>query len=64
MSFTVDNCQLEVDTDRGVIYVHSDKGMTLLRICGVKPDAPLPDETVMLDVTLKWQNLKNYTFSW
>ena len=29
------NCQLEIDRLRGVIYVHSPEGETLLRVCGV-----------------------------
>ncbi len=31
----VDNCQLEVDVDRGVLYVHSSDGMTLVRVCQI-----------------------------
>lgn len=31
----VDGCQLEVDEERGVIYVHSPEGKTLLRVCQV-----------------------------
>lgn len=37
MTVKIDNCQLEVDQARGVIYVHSPLGRTLLRICNV-PD--------------------------
>jgi len=29
------NGQLEVDSDRGVIYFHANSGKTLLRICGL-----------------------------
>lgn len=28
-----DNCQLELDQDRGVLYVHSAEGITLVRVC-------------------------------
>ena len=31
----VDNCQLEVDFERGVLYVHSDMGVTLVRVCQI-----------------------------
>jgi hypothetical protein len=32
---TIDNCQIEWDKDRGVLYVHSIHGHTLIRICGL-----------------------------
>lgn len=57
------DCQLEIDGTRGVIYVHY-KGGTLLRICGVKKNPPAPKEGELLDITLKHQNLKPYTFNW
>ncbi len=31
----VDNCKLEIDTMRGVVYVHGPEGRTLLRICQI-----------------------------
>lgn len=31
----VDNCQLEIDMDRGVLYVHSSDGQTLVRVCQI-----------------------------
>ena len=31
----IDNCQLEIDVDRGVLYVHSSDGMTLVRVCQI-----------------------------
>jgi len=31
----IDNCQLEIDTDRGVLYVHSSEGVTLVRVCQI-----------------------------
>jgi len=33
----VNNCQLEVDRVRGVVYVHGPNGRTLLRICRIPP---------------------------
>ena len=64
MIVTIDNCQLEIDTDRGVIYVHHPEGFTAVRICGVKPNIPNPSMEKMLDITLKNQSLKPYTFNW
>lgn len=31
----INNCQLEVDEERGVAYVHDSKGRTLLRVCQI-----------------------------
>lgn len=31
----IDNCQLEIDVDRGVLYVHSSDGVTLVRVCQI-----------------------------
>ena len=31
----IDNCQLEIDENRGVLYVHSPDGITLVRICQI-----------------------------
>lgn len=64
MSFVVENCQLEVDTDRGVIYVHSPEGYTALRVCGVKSGMPKPSPLRMADITLKFQSVADFTFSW
>ena len=48
MTHTTDGCQLEVDRERGVVYVHGPKGQTLVRISGV----PMRSfEGSMLDVT-------------
>lgn len=33
--------QLEIDTERGVIYFHAAQGFTMLRICRLP--APIPD---------------------
>ncbi len=33
----IDNCQLEIDVDRGVLYVHSSAGITLVKVSGI-PD--------------------------
>ena len=35
MIIKIDNCQLEIDKNRGVVYVHSPKGMTLVRVCKI-----------------------------
>ena len=35
MTIKIDNCQLEVDVDRGVLYVHSSDSHTLLRVCQI-----------------------------
>mgnify|MGYP001563698222 CR=1 FL=1 len=35
MSYKIDNCQLEVDAERGVVYVHGPDGVTLLRVCKI-----------------------------
>lgn len=53
------NCQLEYDESRGVLYVHSPHGQTVLRVCGV----PKSSEPFM-DITLKFQELAPHTFSW
>lgn len=42
MATTIHEAQLEIDADRGVIYVHCKKtGRTLLRICSLPK--PIPD---------------------
>lgn len=34
----LENCQIEWDEERGVLYVHNkDTGGTVLRICGLDP---------------------------
>lgn len=35
MKKTTENCTSEIDSDRGVIYVHHPDGYTALRICGL-----------------------------
>lgn len=35
----IDNCQLVVDVDRGVLYVHSSDGITLVRVCQIPAHA-------------------------
>lgn len=51
----VENCQLEWDHDRGVLYVHNKAtGCTVLRICGL-PKTVLKDsglEIGQIDITL------------
>ena len=34
MTRQVNNCQLEIDEERGVVYVHNE-GRTLVRICQI-----------------------------
>lgn len=40
--------QLEIDVDRGVIYFHSDEGMTKLRIAGLP--TPIDPNEYMIDI--------------
>jgi hypothetical protein len=48
---TIDNCTLEIDHDRGVIYVHSpDTAITLLRICRLPK--PIPHDIEFMDITM------------
>ena len=35
MTVRIDNCQLEIDTDSGVLYVHSSAGISLVRVCQI-----------------------------
>lgn len=30
-----DHCLLEIDIERGIVYVHSPDGYTILRVCGL-----------------------------
>ena len=50
----IKNCQVEIDTRRGVIYVHSEQlGKTLIRICRLP--VPIPDPVKeLLDITHKF----------
>lgn len=42
--------QLEIDTERGVIYFHSaNTGQTLLRICRLP--TPIPHPPTLIDIT-------------
>ncbi len=46
--------QLEVDSERGVIYFHSnDTGTTLMRICRLPTPIPLPEvgKSMSLDIS-------------
>ena len=44
--------QLEIDTDRGVIYFHSTKtGGTVLRICSLPHPIPEVQLGLLLDIT-------------
>ena len=49
MSTIVDGCQIEIDRDRGVVYVHGPQGNTLLRICRLP--LPIPNSEDLLDIT-------------
>jgi len=61
----INNCQLEIDQERGVIYVHSPKGHTALRICGCPTPIPNPSEYgAGLDITFKFQKFESFTFNW
>ncbi len=60
----IDNCQLEIDETRGVIYIHSPNGHTIMRVCGIKAAIPFPIPEKIIDITLKGQSLKPYTFNW
>lgn len=35
----INDCQLEIDTERGVLYVHSSTGKTLVRVCQIPTSA-------------------------
>lgn len=58
----INNCQLEIDHARGVIYIHLPAGYTGLRICGLPTPVPSPLDSGqhLLDITLKWGKV----FSW
>jgi hypothetical protein len=47
----IDNCQLEIDHDRGVIYVHHPDGFTAIRICSLPRPIPEPKFGDMIDIT-------------
>lgn len=46
----IDGCQLEIDGDRGVIYVHGPDGTTKLRISGLPA---VPSDVRMIDMNLE-----------
>jgi hypothetical protein len=62
MSYTIKVAELEVDTDRGVIWVHGPKGDTKLRICRFKgfipPKESLEEYGQMIDITAR-ERVKN-----
>ena len=37
MTEKINNCQLEIDRNRGVVYVHSPEGRTIVRIGRIPP---------------------------
>jgi hypothetical protein len=52
MAITSHEGQLEIDHDRGVIYVHCGKtGRTLLRICSLPKPIPELGEMGTIDLT-------------
>ena len=56
----VDNCRLEWDKARGVLYVHSgETGGTILRICRLEPQPDLPclQYGHMVDITGPFENV-------
>lgn len=53
----VDNCQLEVDRLRGVVYVHSPEGKTLLRVCQIPPAVV---DSEFIDVVFDRELAKGY----
>lgn len=61
MTRDIPNCVLELDDDRGVLYVHHPNGFTVLRICGLPHPFPEPSPSIMLDITLKFGKPR---FSW
>ena len=40
----VENCQLEFQRHRGVLYVHGPEGATILRVCQIPSDENVLDE--------------------
>jgi len=50
----IDNCQVEIDRFRGVLYIHHPDGYTILRVCGLPTPVPAPGFGRMLDITLKF----------
>lgn len=61
----IDGCELVMDFERGVIYVHAPNGRTILRVCGC-PRKPEPEDANAkdYDITLKGQRLQEFTFNW
>lgn len=48
-----EDCQLELDTYRGVLYIHNkETGTTILRICRLPKDINLQTDLGQLDITL------------
>ncbi len=40
----IEGCEIEYDSNRGVIYVHHPAGWSILRICGVPKDLSFYDQ--------------------
>jgi hypothetical protein len=54
----IPGCTLEIQGQRGVIYVHGPQGVTMLRICGLptpipNPRAPNDPFPRLLDISYK-----------
>jgi hypothetical protein len=47
---TIYNCTMEIDQDRGVIYVHHSSGRTILRICRIPKPVRDPMVSGMIDI--------------
>ena len=64
----ITDCVLEYDENTGVLYVHStETGVTVLRVCGLPKRKPHIQPGMLepqMDVTLKYQLLRPYTFNW
>lgn len=55
MTYTIDNCQLEVDVERGVVYVHGPNGQTLVRVCKIPTSVLRYSNTI--DITdFRWHD--------
>ena len=46
----IDGCQLEIDRARGVVYVHSPEGITLVRVSQIPPMLIPKEADGLLDV--------------
>ena len=56
----VNDCQLEIDRVRGVVYVHSPMGNTLVRICRIPPAVLDQSERALIDVVYDRELAKGF----